>query len=128
MAGISQGDQMSKLAAGRIGRSLIRTTLLSLLVTAPAAAQAPGKSWGMRVLNQFTSAASVTPSDSSALPRSPTKGLFVGGSAACAITMTLTDDSGSVAWSNIQPGAVLAVEVNKIFATGTTCTNIVALY
>lgn len=71
-----------------------------------------------------SNAATVTPSDSTALANT-TSGLYIGGAGDVAVTMS----SGSVVTFKAVPvGTVLKISVNKVMATNTTATNIVALY
>lgn len=70
-------------------------------------------------------ALAVTPNDSTDLPKGATRWFMVGGAGNIKVTMA----SGSVVTIN---GLVTGVEYNwsvkRIWATGTTATNIVALY
>jgi hypothetical protein len=71
-----------------------------------------------------SSAVAVTPSDATPLTAIP-KMLFVGVSGD--ITMTLAHDSASVLFKAV-PVGILRVRPGQVFATGTTATNILALY
>lgn len=74
----------------------------------------------------FRSAAAVTPHDSNASITGNPTGLYVGG--AGAITCTMKNGSSDVVFSAVPAGATLNIRVSAIKATGTTATNILALY
>ena len=71
-------------------------------------------------------AAAVTPNDVTDLPDGPTTvGLWVGGAGDLHVTM----HSGSeVTFAAVPAGTLLRVAVRRVWAIGTTATNIVALY
>jgi hypothetical protein len=73
----------------------------------------------------YDGAVSVTPSDSVNLPGSkPWAALYIAGTG----TITVTTARGTqVTFEIVQIGFILPVAVTKVLATGTTCTNIVAL-
>jgi len=71
------------------------------------------------------SAAAVTPSDSVNLTGGPTRALFVGG--AGALSCLMVDDTTCV-FTGVVAGAVLALRVKRVNSTGTTATNIVAMW
>lgn len=71
----------------------------------------------------------ITPNDTSLLPQWPTKAIYNGNSTACSITMTLLNDqTASTVYQNVQPGSWMPVAATKVWATGTTCANLVATY
>lgn len=70
------------------------------------------------------SAAAVTTSDSTVLPI--TRALYVGGAGNLAVTMG--EDENNVTFVGVLAGMVYPLQVSKVLATGTTATNIVALY
>lgn len=70
------------------------------------------------------SAAAVTTSDSTVLP--VTRALYIGG--AGNITVTMAEDGNNVTFVGVLAGMVYPLQVSKVLATGTTATNIVALY
>lgn len=70
-------------------------------------------------------AAAVTPSDVIVLDPY-TKALYIGGSGN--ISVVLADDSVAVTFAGLSAGQILPVCVNKVMQTGTTASNIVALY
>jgi hypothetical protein len=71
-----------------------------------------------------SSAAAITPSDSTPLTQIP-KAIYVGVTGD--ITMQLKSDSASVLFKAV-PVGVLPVRPLQVFATGTGATNILALY
>ena len=78
----------------------------------------------------------VTASDTTHLPT--TRALYVGGTGDLALVMTDSDLTSSASASdaqavdvifyNVSAGTVLPVQVQRVLSTGTTATNIVALY
>jgi hypothetical protein len=75
----------------------------------------------------YDGAVSVTPSDSANLPGSkPWAGLYVGTTQPGSIAVT-TSRGSQATFQNVRPGAFLRIAVQKVWATGTTCTGIVAL-
>lgn len=69
-------------------------------------------------------AGAVTTSDTASLP-TPTSGLYIGGAGDVAVVMK---GGASVTFKAVPVGTVLKISVTKVMATGTTATNIVALY
>lgn len=68
---------------------------------------------------------SVTPDDSNDLPDGVTRAVYIGGSGN--VKMTLIN--GDVAtWINAADGQLIPCMVTRIWSTGTTATNIMALY
>ena len=72
-----------------------------------------------------TDAGTVTPNDATDLADLP-KALYVGGTGN--VTLQFPDKAGTVLFANVQAGSTLPVRPARVFATGTTATNIVALY
>lgn len=71
----------------------------------------------------YVGAADVTPSDT--VPVETTRAIYVGGAGNLKVTM----QDGSVAVFTAVPiGIVLKIRATLIWATGTTATNLVALY
>lgn len=70
-------------------------------------------------------ASAVTPHATNALAN-VTKGLYVGG--AGDIACRLIDDSADVTFVGVPAGAVLPIRVSHVRVSGTTATNILALY
>lgn len=73
-----------------------------------------------------TNALAVTPHDTNALARGKTAALFVGG--AGAITCRFSGEGSDTVMTGVAAGSVLPIEVTHIRSTGTTATNMVALY
>ena len=78
------------------------------------------------MVNQYMDASAVTPSDSAAVGAGGyCVGLWVGGAGNVAVVLA----SGvSVTFTSVPAGTLLPIYVTKVKATGTTATNIVALY
>lgn len=68
-------------------------------------------------------AATVTPSDSTALR--PTRGLYVGTGGDVAVEMSL---GTTITFPDVLGGSILPIQVVKVLSTGTTATGMVALY
>lgn len=69
-------------------------------------------------------AAPVTPSDSAKLQRT-TKYVWVGGAGALSV---ITEGGNTVTLAGVPAGTLLPIEVQLVRSTGTTATNIVALW
>lgn len=77
-----------------------------------------------------THAVAVTPSDTLQITDAAsnvisTKRLFVGGAGTLKVQM---DKNQAVTFTSVLAGQILPISVSKVFATGTTATNIIALY
>jgi hypothetical protein len=70
-------------------------------------------------------AASVTPSNATVFEQ-PTRAFYVGGGGN--VTVDMVDGGASVPFVGLLAGVVYPFQVTRIYATGTTATNIVALY
>jgi hypothetical protein len=68
-------------------------------------------------------AAAVTLSDSTVLEN--TRALFIGGAGNLKVSMV---EGGDVTFSGLLPGTILPVQVTKCWSTGSTATNVIALY
>jgi hypothetical protein len=86
---------------------------------------------GVYNYTQFGRAAAVTPSDTATIP-SVSGGeinegncLYIGGAGDVKVTTIGGDD---VTFKAVPVGTILQVKVIKVFATGTTATNILALW
>lgn len=75
--------------------------------------------------NSFVSADAVTPNDGADLPDGYTKGIFIGGAGNVSAVM---NDGTNIVFTGLLVGVVYNFSVKRINATGTTATNIVALY
>lgn len=71
------------------------------------------------------SAAAVTPSDGADLPTAPTRALYIGGVGDVKVNMA---DGVAVTYPAVPVGSILPIACTRVFATGTTATNIVAMY
>ena len=71
-------------------------------------------------------AVAVTPNDSADLARVATRALYIGGGDG---TLSVVMSSGNtVAFTGIGAGTILPIRVDRVRATGTGATDIVALY
>jgi hypothetical protein len=105
--------------------------LLLILLLLPLAAHGQN----VRITNPTTSpgqitdiayfAAAVTPADGSNLANPATRGLWVGGAGNVKVDCI---GGGTVTFNTVAAGTWLKVAAVKVYATGTTATNIVALY
>jgi len=110
-------------------RSLLAVIVATLFLSTMAVADAPPTS----PTNQAFKALAVTTSDTTDLPGGVTLGLYNGNSTACNITMTLQNDTGTAVtsgtlWANVASGFTIPARVKRVFATGTNCGNLLALY
>lgn len=71
-------------------------------------------------------AIAVTPHDTNPLANGTTNMLFVGG--AGNITVRMVDMSTDTVFTGVAAGTLLPIAVTHVRATGTTATNMVALY
>ncbi len=71
-----------------------------------------------------SNAESVVPSDTVDVPHT-TRAIYVGGAGDVSVEMK---DGGAVTFRNVNAGAVVAIRVSRVLATGTTATDIVGLY
>lgn len=70
-------------------------------------------------------AAAVTPSDSVDLTRTATRALYIGGAGNVVVVMS---GGGTVTFTGVLAGTILPIRVDRVNATSTTATNIVAMY
>lgn len=70
-------------------------------------------------------ASAITPSDATVFAQ-PTRGLYIGGGGN--ITVDFADGGAAVTLVNPAIGYPLPLQVTRVYATGTTATNIVAFY
>jgi hypothetical protein len=71
------------------------------------------------------SAAAITPNDSADLSN-VTRGIYVGGGGNVKVDMN--DTGTAVVFYNVPVGVVLPIRAARVYSTGTTATNLVALY
>ncbi len=72
----------------------------------------------------ITTAVNVVPSDGIDLSTEFTRGLYIGGTGALRVLMR---DGNDVTFSKIAAGSFVPLVVSRVFSTGTTATNIIAL-
>lgn len=79
-------------------------------------------------LTSASSAVAVTPHNTNEVAQNGTfsRALFVG--VGGDVMLRLADDTGDVTFKNVQSGQVLDVQAKLVKATGTTATDIVALF
>jgi co-chaperonin GroES (HSP10) len=77
----------------------------------------------LNVQSSAQKAVDVIPSDATVL--AVTKGLYMGATGDVAVTMV---DGSQVIFKNLSGGIVHPLSVTKVKATGTTATNIIAVY
>ena len=71
-------------------------------------------------------AVEVTPSDTAILPC--TRALYVGTSGNISVLMGDGQNSSAVVFYNVNAGMILPIQVERVYATATTASNIIALY
>lgn len=69
----------------------------------------------------------VTPSDTVDLTRGNCKGIYFGGAAAADVAI-MTQGGQSVVLKNLAPGQIHQFAARRVLSTGTTATDILALY
>ena len=77
-----------------------------------------------RVESPARKAVAVTPSDATVLDI--TKAVYVGGAGNLAVIMA--DDTAAVTFTGVAAGTVLPIRVQKVMATNTTATSVVAIF
>jgi hypothetical protein len=81
---------------------------------------------GIRSLNEpAVNAAAITPSDTTDLTQF-TRFLYVGGTGD--VTVNMAGTGATILFKAIPVGTVLPIRVSRVLATGTTATNLVALW
>lgn len=80
------------------------------------------------VINQALNGVAVAPADGTNLSLGATRALYNGNSTVCNIAVILTNDTVAVTFNNVQPGEFMAIRARTVQNTGTSCTNILALY
>lgn len=74
------------------------------------------------------SALAVTPNDSTDLPGGACRGLYVGGGGTVTVIMPTATAGDTVPFVAVPAGSILPISAQRVMATGTTATSIVALY
>lgn len=67
----------------------------------------------------------VTPNDTTALTGGATKGIYIGGAGDIRVDMANGDN---ITFKSMSVGMIHPISVTKVYVTGTTATNIVAVY
>jgi hypothetical protein len=75
--------------------------------------------------NGFIKAVSVTPNDTTDLVNGVTRGIFIGTAGTIVLTMA---DGNDITFTGLSAGGIHLISAKRVKATGTTATNIVALY
>ena len=75
--------------------------------------------------SKASDAVTITPDDSTDLATVPTTGLYIGGNGDIKVDML---DGTTTTFVGIKAGVVYPFEITRVYATGTTATNIVVLY
>lgn len=70
-------------------------------------------------------AKAVTPSDTVDLPDGPSRALYIGGSGNVSL---ITGGGTVITFNGLNSGYVLPLEVVRVRATGTTASNLIAIY
>lgn len=112
----------------KISLALVYICLASGAQAAPSddGSTAGARAW---TLNQGRSSVAVTPNDGADLAIKPTRALYNGNAAVCNIAVRMADDGvTATTYLSVQPGAFMPIQVNRVMATNTTCTGIVAIY
>lgn len=87
----------------------------------------PFEKFGSAIDSPARYAEAVTPSNSADLP-TVARGLYTGAGGSIAVYMEGDDSGTSVVFSDAPAGAVIPIRVRRVLSTGTTATNIVALW
>lgn len=98
----------------------------ALLAGSPALAQVPGPPG--EVISSARVARAITPTDNALLPLGPTRYVYNGAAAACALAVILADDTAAVTLAGVPIGAVLPIRAKVVMATNTTCTALIGLW
>jgi hypothetical protein len=72
----------------------------------------------------ITTAVNVVPSNGTDLPTTFTRGIYVGGTGALKVKMI---DGTDVTFTKVLAGSFIPIVVSRVYSTGTTATNIIAL-
>lgn len=69
-------------------------------------------------------ASAITTSDT-ATSEDPTRGIYVGSAGNIKVDMV---SGGTVTFANVPSGVILPIQVTRVYATGTTATQMIGLY
>jgi len=78
--------------------------------------------------NYYSAAKVIAPSDTNDLPNGSTGGIYVGGAGDMVVTFVTMKDGESITLKGLQAGEIYPFRVKRIWATGTTATDVVVLY
>ena len=89
--------------------------------------------WGQagppgEVINQARKALAVTPSDTVDFTLGPTRSIYIGAAAACAIAVILADDTAAVTFAAVPAGTFMPIRAKRVMVTNTVCTPILGLW
>jgi len=73
----------------------------------------------------YDGAAAITPHDSNASISGRPRGIYVGGAGAVKVDM---EDGTTATFAAVPVGTFMPIKAVKVYATGTTATNLLALY
>lgn len=76
-------------------------------------------------ISAYKAPAAVTPNDGADLPRIKTRGVYIGGAGNLAV---VTHEGVTLTFTGLLVGTIYPIQVDRIKATNTTATNIIALY
>lgn len=82
----------------------------------------------LKVVNQGGKVYAVTPADGSDLPNGPCVALWVGGAGNITLVAEKNAINEAVTFNSVPAGVLLPVRTRRVEATGTTATNILAIY
>jgi hypothetical protein len=75
--------------------------------------------------NKASDAVTITPDDNTDLAEIPTTGIYIGGNGNIKVDML---DGTATTFVGLKAGVVYPFKITRVYATGTTATNIVVLY
>lgn len=79
----------------------------------------------LRSMVPFVKGAAITTSDTVNLTTRPCRGIYVGGAGNMVVVMA---DGVAITLTGVTAGTIYALRAQRVNATGTTATNLVALY
>lgn len=80
---------------------------------------------GLPVYSGITDATAVTPSDTVVLVKGATKGIYIGGAGNLSVVL---QSGATITFNELSAGVFHPISAIRIRSTGTTATNIVAVY
>jgi hypothetical protein len=100
--------------------------ILALLVSA-CVATAQVEQETLAQVRAFQYAEAITPSDGANLPH-VTKAIYVGTATAGQTIKVDLQQSGTITLNNVVQGTFLGIAAKKVYATGTTATNLISFF